>query len=384
MAIVKQIRNLVNDSFKDALGKNATLSELDTSDLVSMGKKLDQYDLYDAWFKAMANRIAKTVYFVRTYSGSDRQVLRDEHEYGAFIQKVYYEMPEAVENPEWNVMQSDGTYEQHSPYDVKTSIKVNALMFGGQGTWALEIIRPIDQIRTAFMDNASMMSLVDGVWTTIENRYKKDEEDLVNLSVSTAIASALKGGISRNLLAEYNTAHDTNQLTVAEALESLSFLKFAAKEIKHTIRLMKKMSVNYNKSKYETFTDESRMVIEMLDEYVTASEMYLQADTFHDTLVALPNFEDVPYWQGPGSSGKFADTSKINIKHVDINDGNAVSQSGIIAFIHDIENVACYFGHRRSWDKYNERDDIMIHGETARKGFAVDDHANAVVFYIAE
>ena len=61
----------------------------------------------------------------------------------------------------------------------------------------------------------------------------------------------------------------------------------------------------------------------------------------------------------------------------------AVKQGGIIAFIHDIENVAAYFGERHSWEIFNPRSDVMVHGEKARKGFAVDGHANAVVFYMA-
>ena len=33
---------------------------------------------------------------------------------------------------------------------------------------------------------------------------------------------------------------------------------------------------------------------------------------------------------------------------------------------------------------YNPRSEVYIHGEKARKGFAVDSHANSFVFYIAE
>lgn len=386
MAIVNQISNLLNDAFRDAIGSNATLTELDTSSVVSMGNAIAQYDAYEAWFKSLTNRIVKTVYFIRSYKGDERTILRDEHEYGAFVQKVYYDMPNASDNPEWAVMQSDGSYKQSSPYDVTQSPAVSALVFGGQGTWAVEFVRPVDQIRTAFLSDSNMMSFVDGIFVAAENRYEVDKENLVNLTVSTGIASALKGGVSRNLLTEYNAKHVGNELTVAQALESLDFLKFANKEILHTKMLMGRMSVNYNKLKYKTFTSDDRLVVEMLDEYVAASEMYLQADTFHDEFVKLPNFERVPYWQGPGSgedAGKLSETSKIVIKHKDINDGNVVTQGGIICFMHDIEYAACYFGHRRVWDKYNERDDVMIHGETARKGFAIDNHANAIVFYVA-
>ena len=101
--------------------------------------------------------------------------------------------------------------------------------------------------------------------------------------------------------------------------------------------------------------------------------------SFHYELVALPNFEDVPFWQASGDAFSFSDCAAINVK----NGSTEVSQTGIISFIHDIENVAAYFGERKSWEMVNPRSDVVIHGEKAQKGFAVDNHANAVVFYLA-
>ena len=115
--------------------------------------------------------------------------------------------------------------------------------------------------------------------------------------------------------------------------------------------------------------------------------MYLQADTFHNELVKLPNFEKIPFWQSSGKKFDFADCSTIKIKNSDLvsttNVEGTVNQSGIICFVHDVENVACYFGNRRTWELVNPRSEVVIHGEKAEKGYAVDNHANAVVFYMA-
>ena len=92
--LTKQISNIVNDAVKDALGKSASITQLDSSDVVSLGKAISSYSAYEGFFKSLVNRIARTVYFVRTYKGKTRSVLRDEHEYGAFIQKVYYTLSE--------------------------------------------------------------------------------------------------------------------------------------------------------------------------------------------------------------------------------------------------------------------------------------------------
>lgn len=390
--LIEQVKNLINDAVEDALGKNSTLSDLDTSDIVSMGKAISSYDAYEGFYGSLVNRIVRTVYFVRTYEGNTRSVLRDEHDFGAFIQKVYYELPEAVDNPAFATVTVDAgtgarTYSQASPYGVTNVVSTSALIYGGQGTWSIEIMRPEEQIKTAFLDEASMMSFIDGIYIQVENSFKLEEERLVATAVNTAIASAINGGKARNLLAEYNTANPNATLTVAEALTSADFLKFASKEINDTINYMQNMSTLFNVEGYTTFTDRENLVVEMLSAFASASDMYLQADTFHNELTALPRFDRVPFWQGSGSSFAFDDVSSIDIIHDDFkvavtNPTGEIKQGGIICFLHDIENVAAYFGDRHTWEMWNPRSRVMNHGEQARKGYAVDNNANAYVFYI--
>lgn len=388
--LVKQIKGIVNDAVADALGKNASATNLDSTDVVSLGRAISEFNAYEGFFSALTNRIVRTIYFVRMYEGSYRNVLRDEHEFGAFIQKVYYDMPDAVDNPTWSIPDGEGHYTQSSPYDVSTTVEVSSLIYGGKGTWSIEIVRPLEQIKTAFLDNASMMSFIDGIYMTVENAFRLEEERIVALAVNTAMADALDGGCSRNLLAEYNEANPTKTLTVSEALISADFLKYASKEINRTMKNVGKMSTIFNKSGYNTFTSRDKLVVEMLAEFASASEMYLQADTFHDELVSLPNYEEVPFWQSSGKAFAFADCSKISVKNDAFKDATddtstgEVEQGGIICFLHDIENVAAYFGRRRTWELFNPRSEVMVHGEKAEKGFAVDSHANAVVFYMAE
>ena len=377
--LVEQIKNIVNDSVKDALGTNYAATKTETSDVVSLGKAISSFNAYEGFFGALVNRIVKTVYFVRTYEGNSRSVLRDEHEYGAFVQKVYYDLPEAVDNPTWSIPDGNGDYTQASPYAVDDSVGVSALIYGGKGTWSIEIVRPIEQIKTAFLDTASMAAFIDGIYVTVENAFKLEEERIVAQAVNTAMAAALDGGIARNLLAEYNDKY-SQSLTKAQALVSADFLRYASKEINRTVDNMGKMSTVFNKAGYPTFTSRDNMVVEMLAEFASASDMYLQSDTFHDELVALPNYEKVPFWQASGKNFAFDDCSKINIEHDDLD--NDIEQDGIICFIHDVENVAAYFGNRRAWEMVNPRSEVVIHGEKAEKGFAVDNHANAEVFYL--
>ena len=392
MSIVSQVSTLVNDAVKDAIGKNADITQLDTTDVVTLGQVIDAYDAYDLWYGALVNRIIKTLYFVRTYEANPRSILRDEHDYGAFIQKVYTEMPEAVDNSEWGIPTIDTsnnsrTYKQHSPYDVDTTIGVKALIYGKQGTWTIEFIRPSEQIKTAFIGDSEMLAFVGMLCMTAENAMKLEEERLIATAVNTSMAACIAAGKARNLLEEYNTLEGT-QLTVAKALTDAGFLRYASKEIGRTVDNMQSMSGVFNINGYTTFTPKSELIVEMNSEFAKASDMYLQSDTFHKELVALPRYTSVPYWQSSGTDFSFAKTSEIKIKNAEIsglgeNTDGIVNQSGIICFLRDTENCAAYFNRMRTWELPNPRDGIVIHGEKARKGYAVDKNANAYVFYIA-
>ena len=389
---VTQIYAIVNDAANDALGKNAGVTKLDTTNFVSLGKQLSSMGLLDGWFSALAKRISKTVIFARTYDAKRRSVLRDEMEWGAFIQKVYYKMPSAGANDTWlnkPVASGDdeGKYKQASPYDVDESIEVKSVIFGNKGTWSIEIVRPLIQIKNAFLNEQSMFAFIDGIYVTIDNTLKLEEERLEALAVNTGMALAISRGNAINVLNLYNAAHDDAIITENDALTNAEFIRVWSKAMGDNIEQMKNISTVYSPFEWETFTPEDKLVVEVLAQAASAADVYLQADTFHNELTKLPNYEKVSFWQSSGKKYAFEDVSKIDIENdglteVGVFEADRVTQGGILAFVHDIEAVACSFYDRRTWEMVNPRAEVLIHGDKAEKGYAVDGNANALVFYI--
>ncbi len=396
MAIVNQISQIVQDSVNDALGGAATLAApRNTSDFVKMGEAIDAANAYDLWFGSLTNRIVKTIFAVRRYDPQSRGILRDEDEFGAFKQKVHYNLAGAVDNPAFEIPQIDSetgarSYEQSSPYDVNTSLDVSVLIFGGQGTWSIEIVRPSEQIKTAFISAQEMAAFIDGIYVYIENSLAFQIEQVEALADNTGIAYTLKKGNRRNLLAEYNTAAGES-LTTTTCLQDPGFLRYAGLQIRNTLRYMQRMTTTFNAGGMPKFTPEDRVIVEMLTAFTSAVTVNLESDTYHNELVSLPGYREIEFWQTPGAAFAFADTSKISIQNesliedaTDPTDTGTVTQAGIICFIKDVDAVAANFGYRRSWEHYNKRDDVYTHGEQARKGYAVDPNENMVVFYIAD
>lgn len=395
MALINQISGLVNDAVKAALGNEVSVVPYDTTNLVSMGAALADANKFDSFYKQLTNRIVKTLYFVRTYSPEGRHVLRDEQEYGAFVQKIYYDLPTATTNPTYEIPDANGAYTQKSPFDVTTTIGVSAEIFGGKGVWSIEFVRPIDQIKTAFTSPAEMAAFIDGIYVTAENAFNLELEAVENLAVSTGIAAALassKKAQRRNLLSEYNTLkkrYDTTfkELSYDNCMFDADFLKFASKEINKAAKRMQRMSTHYNAESYPTFTPKDKLVVEVLQEFAAATASYLEADTYHKEMVSLPNYSEIPYWQinaAPTDADPLAIDGCIKVTHNNINNGTQVFVTPVIAVLRDADAVAAYFGERKSWEMVNPRSDVVIHGEKAVKGYGVDTHCNFVVFTIED
>lgn len=397
-AIIQQIAPIVNDAYKDAIGENAQLTVLDTSDFVSMGKNLgngetmDSAAMYESFFASLANRLVKTVYAIRVYTARTRGILRDETEWGAFKQKVHYDVVDAVDNPAFDIPDRSGAtpdYTQVSPYDVKTSIKIKSLLFGGQGTWSIEIVRPIAQIMTAFTNAAEMASFIDGIYTYIENSMQLEVEAVENAAANTGIATAVLNGKARNLLMEYNALDTTTTtVTAAECMSNPGFLRYAAKEIRMVTKYMGRMSRRFNAGNMPKFTPEDRLVVEMLQDFVSSSEVYMQSDTYHRELVELPRYTPIEFWQGSGVDFDFADISAIKIQHDNFvstdNQTGTVKVNGIIAFLHDVDAIAANFGEAYDWEQPNVRQRVVNVGRQMRKGYGVDPNENMFVFFVSD
>lgn len=391
MGNVSQIYQLVNDSVSDFLGTTAVRAK-DTSSFVDLGRTLAQihsaqnpYAGYDSFYGALAARIAKTEIMVRLYEGSTRGVLTDYQEFGAFIQRVYADIPDAVENPVWSLSngQNPPTITPHSPYDVDDTVSISAMIYGKRGVWSIEIVKPYKQIKEAFLSESAMMAFIDAIDIRIATSLAMQKEALENLAVATSIANCLHNGKSTNLLAAYN-AQAATPLTVANCLRSLDFLAFANKTIDDFRGYIKKPSRKYNTAGYVTFTPADKARLDVLTEFASASKFYLESNTYHDELVRMEGYSEVPYWQSPGTSGSydFAEASKVIVENEGV-DADPVTGTGILAFIRDEEQVKAYFGDVDTWEVANVRDRSTIHGEQAETGYAVDPHLNAWVFYIA-
>lgn len=379
MATFNQIYTMVNDATAQLYGSEA-LTVKDTSSLVSLGEKILSSDTdKEVFFKTLVDRIARTIVAIREFETKERSVKRDAVNWGLFVQKISYKRKTAVENPSYDFTT------QANPFDVKPSTEIIQKIFGENiGVWSYEDVIPYDQMFTAFNSASAMGAVIAGIYTNINNEYTMAKAALENLAVDTLIAGVIKKGKAtqkRNVLAEFNTANGTN-LTVAQALKNADFIKYVNREIYTTVGFMQEANELYNLEGIIRQTPKDKLVVEILGMYASASAVYLEADTYHNELVKLPRYEEVNYWQGMGTEASFEDVSSIKIKNTGI-DAEEISQSGIIACIHDYDAVAAFIDKPETGSMPNPKQRCLNVFYQSAQNFGVDLSEKCVVFYMA-
>src|SRR5690606_17289232 len=118
---VEQIHSLVNSITDELLGKSDLLQE-DLSNVVDVGKEIFDNVSVDNYVKSLVNKVGKTIFVNRPYKGNVPSVLMDSWEYGSVLEKIQADLPHAIENESWELVDGE-TYNQDIFYKPSVSAK---------------------------------------------------------------------------------------------------------------------------------------------------------------------------------------------------------------------------------------------------------------------
>ena len=381
MSTVNQIFNIVNDVAKQTFGEKA-INVVDTSTLVALGDKVLKSDENTENFtNTLVDRIGKTVFSVRAYKTDNAEgMVREPFEYGCILQKIYVDLPDAKENNSWEIGK-----ENYTPtFAPVIKPKFKQKLFNKQTTWEIDVTIPDFMLRTAFTNATEMAVLIDAIFTAMENMMQIALENNKNLTRANFIASKIHnnkpcGAI--NLLHLYNTL-TSQTLTVDSCMRDLGFLKWSTQQINLWAKRISKMSTLFNDEGYKRFTPQSDLIINVLQDYDSAINSYLQSDTYHNEMTKIAsNYSTVPYWQGSGLNYSFEDTSKITVK---IDETTTITESGILAVVYDRDAMGVTITERRGATQRNNKDEYTDYFNKATYGYFNDLSENGIVFYVKE
>ena len=375
---IKQIYEIVNDVAKEVLGETAVVQE-DLSDVVEVGESIVNAVGYDGYVKKLVNRIGKTIFVNRPYSGRAPKVLMDSWEFGSILQKVHTGLPEATENESWE-LEDGASYDQDIFYQPKVEVK----FYNSKTTFEVPMSFTDEQLKQSVLSREELGSFISMLYASVEKAMTLYMDSLIMRTINNFIAESVyseKGAIARNLLAEYLVLHPDSELTADTCLVDKDFLRYASSEIALASSRMERMSTLFNVGGQPKFTPKDMQRIVMLDIFTTKASMYLDSDTFHDKLVELPESDTVSFWQGSGTDYDFESCSTINVK---TSSGHDVEVTGVIACIFDRDALGVSNFNRRTTTHFNGKAEFWNNWYKEDAQYFNDFNENGIVFFVAD
>ena len=376
---IKQIYPLVNEATNEALGVEGLVQE-DLGNIVEVGKAVFNANAMDKYVKALVNRIGKIIFVNRVYEGSAPSVLMDGWEYGSVMQKVSMGLPEATENETWELV--DG--QSYDPHIFHAPKGVVAKYYNKYVTFEIDMSFTENQLKMSFNSVTELNGFISMLYTQVENSMTVKLDELIRRTINNMIAETVhtnNGARAINLLTLYKSAYPADTtITAATALNNPDFIRFAAYIIKVTHGRMRTMSTVFNEGNQPRHTPTDMSHIVLLEDFASGADVFLQSNTFHDELSALPTAERVPYWQGSGTSYAFADVSKINVKTAN---GNVVEQGGILGVMFDRWALGVANIERKVTSQYTPNAEFFTNFYKYKAAYFNDFNENFVVFFVA-
>lgn len=386
---IKQVATFVNAAFGQATGNTAVVSE-DLSDVITAGKNLFAAgdNVVDNYVKALYDVTGKQVVVDRVYKGVVPSLLRTRWEFGSVLQKIRMDIPDAVDNPAWQLVNGQ-SYDQDKFYQPAVHQKV----WNFADTFMVPLSITEMQVKESFLGAQQMNAFVSMLYTGMANGITKRTSELIRRAINNMIAETIyddyQGGSlsgashvkAVNLLYEYNQIVAT-PITAADALTTPEFLRYASMRIKQYISRLRDMSELFNISGTVKFTPADLQHVVMLADFEAAASVYLYNGTgqFLVDNIQLPYADTVNYWQGTGTDYSFTNISKIDVVS---SEGNTVQAGGILACIFDHDAVAVCNEDTKTLVHRNELGEFTNNFAKVKLGLVNDFDENFVVFFVA-
>lgn len=322
-----QIYTLVNEVNSQIMGEKA-IAAVDTNSFVSLGQQvLSSQDNVENFTNTLVERIARTIISYRMYNSRLKPIVFDDIRWGAIVQKLKVEMPEAIEDEAYDLV--DG--ESVDMYIIKKP-KVHQKFFVTRTPYSFFITIQRWQLKRAFLSEAAMGSFISAVFGEVQNKLELTFESLGYLAMDNFIANVTPAQ-TINLVTMYNAAAGKTVPTGEGALFDGDFLRYAISTMNKYAFRMESMGSLYNAEGYTRHTPMAYQRFVAITDFIEAMKSVVQWQAFHEQYVSKAATIEIPHWQSA--------QSPLDINVTDKN-GTATTINNIVGFIHDRDALGTY------------------------------------------
>lgn len=354
---VTQIADILNSTIKEVLGEKTVTNE-DLSNIVDLGKEVIDTDNVDNYVKKLVDRIGKTVFVNKLYTGGVPSVMMDKWEFGSVVEKISTEMPDAQESDSWK-LENGKEYSQDVFYQPTVDVK----FFNSKTTFEIAMSFTEKQVKESFTSVTELNGFYSMLQTAIQNSMTVKLDTLIMRTINNMIGETIvddlgvkpdysKTGVKAVNLANLYKQQTGKTVELNNAFSDSDFIRFSSYIISLYKDRLSKISKLFNVGGKERFTSANDLHLIILSDFAKASDVYLSSNVFHNEQVSLPTYESVPYWQGTGVNYELAQTSNINIK---TSAGNTINATGVVGVMFDTQSLGVSNLDSRVTSNYNAK-----------------------------
>lgn len=339
-----QIYTIVNEVNKEAFG-STDIDAIDSQGLVSLGDTvLSSSANTEAFLNTLVQRIGRTIISFRQYRNKLSDMVVNDFEYGAILQKIRVHLTEAETDPAYTL--TDG--QSVDPWKINKP-DVEQKLFVTRTPYMFSVTIARKQLKEAFLNESAMGAFIGAIFGQVRNSIEVSLESLGRHCIANMIGEFTPGtptgGEATTLNHEvalctlYNTARgyestDAGFVDEDTALFNEDFLRFAVKTMKMYSDNMTDMSTLYNDGEIETFTPREDQRLKVLSSFERALETVVQYSAFNEEMVRLNAFSTLNFWQSA------QDPSYVMVERA--SDGAQVIKTHIVGVLYDRDALGMY------------------------------------------
>lgn len=354
---VNQIYPIVNALFQQMTGRT-DIQAVDTTSLIAMGNEIGNLGKYDLWLNTLARRIAFTIDGYRVYRNKFSDLYRTQIEWGAMVQKITAEMPEAVADVSYDIGKMDGQAVDHY---IISNPKVKQRIFDKETPYSFFITMSTKLLKDAFLSSGAMSALVNQIFGKVRNKIEFVLEELGRIAVANLVIN-MQPAQHYHLVTMYNGTSPKNTVTPASARYDADFLRWAIGFMNNVAVKMETMSVQYNADGFDRFTPAEDRRFYVLSDFMTMLETVVMYEAFNPKYVTSAPDIRVPYWQ----AGK-KDENKIDWGNISSVSGTVASAKGSIE--KTVSNLIGIMFDREAVGTFREEEEVLTTPVNARGAY---------------
>lgn len=343
-----QINTFLNTAYAMLTG-TSDVDALSTAQIIDVGAATISANK-EQFFGSLINVMMKNVFPDAEYEPTENDVFFvDAEQYGAIMQVISVDIPQAVSNPAWAQFVSAYDDYAHATrlHDTPVYIPVvNSRMYQSTDSWAIPLTITGEQLDTAVHNAAELEALAARLWLSVNNAKSIHLENMDRVNRNNFIANKVlafrsgAAGIHKiNLVqAAYEAGVIGTSASAGDTLTAVSFLNdkdgllFATEQIKEYKSYFKVPSSLFNTAGKVKFVPGNRLVLQVLSKFERKLETVALSSTWHKDIVDMPLFREVASWQGLGTDTSWTNVSKVDIA---INSDVTIEQVGVVALLVD-------------------------------------------------